>query len=632
MAKTSKNQSSRISELVKEILHHQYLYYNATPEITDSEYDLLMDELTQLDPKHPVLQLVGQDASVQFAKVRHVIPMNSQGKASQSEEFLKWTQKMGYREYIVQHKLDGISVELQYVGGTFIRAVSRGDGIIGDNITANVMNMEGVPITVEPEFSGAIRGEILMDHRTFSAKYSDQKNCRNTSAGITKRKDGEGSSDLTIICYDVMNMADPFVDEKAKLEWLEENEFTVVDTHTYTDPIEIVKYRNSLTPIVRAALPFDIDGLVVKSNIIDWEDMKRDKPNKQIAFKFPPTEQITTLREVEWSQAGNTLTPVAIVDPVELAGTTVQRASLANPGLIQELGIFIGSSVVITKRGEIIPKIERVVKTPDNTSSIPIPIICPTCKSELINLQTRLYCPNELCPAKELHRLRKWITVLNIKNFGEKLIEALYSRGKVKQIADLYTLTVQNIMEIPRQGEKSAEKALNNLYEVKEISLAKFIGGFDIEGVGETLMEPIVDAGFDSLEKIRDAEITDLMKIEGYGEINSDFIIQGVKNMYDPMQAVLATSKIRLTKLKKVESLKLSGISLCFTGKLNTMSRGDAKDLVSQHGGKFTTAISGNVNYLVTNTPHSGTSKNQKAQNLGISIITEQEFLDLISS
>ncbi len=629
MAKSSK--SSQISALVEQILHHQYLYYNASPEISDAKYDLLLDELTQLDPINPVLNLVGQDASELFAKVKHVIPMNSQAKASQSEEFLKWTQKMGYKEYIVQHKLDGISVELQYVGGTFIRAVSRGDGKIGDDITANVMNMEGVPITVEPEFSGAIRGEILMDHTTFKEKYADQKNCRNTAGGITKRKDGEGSSDLIVVCYDAMNMSDPFVDELTKLEWLEQNEFKVADMHRFTDPNEIVKYRNSQTPAVRAALPFDIDGLVVKGKIIDWEDMKRDKPSKQIAFKFPPGEQITTLREVEWSQSGNTLTPVAIVDPVELAGTTVQRASLANPGLIEELGIALGSLVVITKRGEIIPKIERVVETPKQASPISIPTKCPKCSSELINLQTRLYCPNELCPAKELHRLRKWITVLNIKNFGEKLIEALYTQGKIKQIADFYKLTQQDITELPRQGDRSAEKALANLYDVNEISLEKFIGGFDIEGVGETLMEPIVAAGFDTLEKIRDADVEDLISIEGYGDINSEFIINGVRNMYSFMQAVLATSKITLDKSKKVESLKLSRLSLCFTGKLNTMSRDDARNLVSQHGGKFTTTISKNVNYLVTNTPHSGTSKNQKAQSLGISIITEQEFLDLLS-
>ncbi|MHA1674150.1 MAG: NAD-dependent DNA ligase LigA [Promethearchaeota archaeon] len=629
MAKSSKD--SRISALIEQILHHQYLYYNASPEISDAEYDLLIDELTQLDPNNPVLHLVGQDASELFAKVKHVIPMNSQAKASQSEGFLKWTQKMGYKEYIVQHKLDGISVELQYIGGTFIRAVSRGDGIIGDDITANVMNMERVPITVEPEFSGAIRGEILMDHNTFREKYADQKNCRNTAGGITKRKDGEGSSDLIVICYDAMNMADHFVDELIKLEWLEQNEFKVVDMQKFTDPNEIVKYRNSQTPTVRAELPYDIDGLVVKGKNIDWEDMKRDKPNKQIAFKFPPEEQITTLREVEWSQSGNTLTPVAIVDPVELAGTTVQRASLANPGLIEELGIALGSLVVITKRGEIIPKIERVVETPDSTSPIPIPTSCPTCNSDLVNLQTRLYCPNELCPAKELHRLRKWITVLNIKNFGEKLIEVLYSNGKIKEIADFYTLTMRDITSLPRQGEKSATKALKNLNEVKEISLEKFIGGFDIEGVGETLMEPVVAAGFDTLEKIHDANVEDLICIEGYGDINSEFIIDGVRNMYKSMQAVLATSKITLNKSKKVESLKLSGLFLCFTGKLNTMSRDEAKNLVSKHGGKFTTTISGNVNYLVTNTPHSGTSKNMKAQDKGIPIITEKEFLELLS-
>ncbi|MHA1619375.1 MAG: NAD-dependent DNA ligase LigA [Promethearchaeota archaeon] len=620
-----KNQ--QVEKLAKEILRHQRLYYNQQPEISDAQFDLLMDELTVLDPSHPVLHLVGKDNNQAFAKVKHVMPMNSQAKAAQISEFKKWTKKWAYKEYLVQLKLDGISVELQYLNGKFHRAVSRGDGKVGDDITNNVRKMNHVPFEVDPQFSGAVRGEIVMFHSIFNKKYSDQKNCRNMASGIAKRKDGKGCEDLAIITYNILNLAKPFKNENQKLEWMENNKFHVVPMKIFQRPQEIINYREMIIDSLRASLDYDIDGLVIKNQEIDWDDMHRARPMKQIAFKFPPEGAITTLIGVEWSQKGGTYTPVAIVEPVELAGTTVQRASLANPDLIQSLNLKIGSKVSIVKRGEIIPKIIKVIDNPPSCTEITYPTECETCGTKLIDEGTRLYCPNKSCSKKDFHRLRKWINVLDIKNFGPVMLQQLFDSGKIQKIADLYTLTVSDITSMARQGEKSAEKALTNLSSKNTISLAKFIGGFDIEGIGETIAELVVGQGFDTLEKIRDAPLADLESIEQMGDINSSALQVGIDGLYNDMQAVLATGKIAIQAA--VKGGALTGVSFCFTGKLNEITRNEAKEMVLAQGGLFKSGVTKTLDYLVTNTSDSSSSKNQKAKGFGTKIITEQEFLAL---
>ncbi len=434
------NNQKRVKELSKEILHHNNLYYNNQPEISDADYDILVDELRTLHPDHPTLHLVGHDTSTAFSKVKHLMPMTSQNKASQPSDFEKWTKKMNYSQLIVQYKLDGISIELQYLNGQFKRGVTRGDGSVGDDITDNVLKMQEVPTKVNPSFSGAVRGEVLLFNSVFREKYSDQKNPRNTAAGIAKRKDGMGCEDLSIIVYDALNLTHQFLSESDKLGWLKSNGFKVVDTREFTFSSEVTQFRKEVMDTIRNELEYEIDGLVVKGEEIDVEDMKRAKPMKQIAYKFSLDEVITTVVDIEWSSSGYNYTPVAIVEPVEIAGTTVQRANLSNPDQIKLLGLKIGSKVIIVKRGEIVPKIERVILTPEDAKEITIPTKCVICGSNLQNIGTNVYCVNEHCPNKELHRLRRWITILGIKNFGEKMIEQLYNAGKLKKIVDFYTV------------------------------------------------------------------------------------------------------------------------------------------------------------------------------------------------
>jgi DNA ligase (NAD+) len=626
----TKDIKDRIDYLEKEIRRHRYLYYNAEPEITDNEYDALEDRLREIDPENPVLFKIGVDSSKLFTKREHIIPMTSQDKVTNSQEFIKWAKKRNYKTFVVQFKLDGISIELQYENGVFKYAITRGNGLIGDDVSANVIKMKGFLPKLKSSFTGAVRAEILMFHDVYDKKYSDMQNCRNAAAGLVRRKDGLGSADLNLIYYDVISISEDvlFQSETQKLKWLKEQKFPTILTKTVKTPQEVIETRNYVMNDVRDTLDYDIDGLVIKGVEIDLEDMKRAKPMKQIAFKFEAEETETTLLSVEWSISGQNYTPVAVVESVILMGTNVSRASLANPNLIQQLGLRIGSRVIISKRGDIIPKIERVIKTPQDALDITIPNTCETCKSSLINEGTRLYCPNEKCPKRSYYRLLKWIRKLGVKHFSEKLIiRPLFESFKVREIADFYNLTIRDLIQLEGVKETSAKKALDNLFAVKEVALAKFIAGFAIENIGEDLTQRIVDAGFDTLDKIKDASVYQLSQVDGFADITAHHLLEGVNNLYPNMKAVLNSNKIKIKE--KFMGQKLSGKSFCFTGKLNTMKRSEAEQIVEENGGQAKSSVVANLTYLVTNSTEP-TAKYLKAQKQGTKIITEAEFIKMV--
>ena len=464
---TTKGVKARIAELEKSIILHQDLYYNGKPEISDAEFDSMWDELSFLAPSSTVLAKVGEDAADGFPKARHVLPMGSQAKAADSEEFIAWCSKVRLPEYIVEHKLDGASLELQYEAGLLSKAVTRGDGTVGDDITQNARRMSGVPASLPVTWSGAVRGEVVMPRATHREWFADKANCRNAANGLMKRKAGAGVERLEVICYDVApsglydespgdlfvaSPEPPFDDELAKLDWLRSAGFIVLEALSFSEPFEVVDYRARVMD-GRESLPYDIDGLVVKARLVDMDDMKRARPERQVAFKFPLEEATTTLLDVEWSESGATYTPVGIVEPVRLAGTTVRRASLANTNTLRGMGLRLGSRVVIVKRGEIIPKIEGLVDNPSGSREIVAPTVC-SCGAGLVDDGTRLFCPNSACPKKALHRLEKWLSTLDVMEFGVTILGRLFDSGRVRSIADLYTLTADELALYERMGER----------------------------------------------------------------------------------------------------------------------------------------------------------------------------------
>ncbi len=648
----------RIDNLVELITYHQHKYYADEAEISDGEFDLLWDELKVLDPNNQILQNVGSDIvsdelfsaipSGTFEKAAHVIPMGSQEKAANEEEFETWAKKMNFTEYLVEYKLDGASLELQYENGIFIKAVTRGDGTIGDDISRNVRKMKGFVENLSVPLSGGVRGEVIMTKDVHSTYFPDKANCRNAANGLMKRKDGEGSEHLQIMCYDAWfspnpinikalsyNKAElPFACENEKITWLSNQGFATTMIKLCKTVKDVVSYREEVTEL-RNTLNYDIDGLVVKGLDIDYMDAKRARPEKQIAFKFSLEEAISILRNVIWNESGATYTPIAEFDMVELAGTRVQRASLVNPNTIRNLGVKIGSHVVVTKRGEIIPKIERVIGTENDDLSlfstltdIQFPTKCETCGSKIVDDGTRLLCPNLKCEKRIHHRIEKWVNVLDIRDFGVTLIKRLYEAKRLQRVSDVYSLTIGELATLEGLGEKSAQKIIASIQARTNISLAKFIAGFDIEGIGETLVEKLVEAGFDTLEKLLNASESDIATVSGFAEITAKTLITGLADCKDEMVS-LTQKTIKIKTIDK-NNAKLAGLSFCFTGELHTMKRSAAETLVKEAGGTTKSSVVKGLSYLVTNDTSSGSSKNKKANDLGVPIINEEEFIRLI--
>ena len=659
-----------IDELANKIKKYQKSYYENEAEISDEEFDALWDELKSLDPNHPVLKEVGSDVDFSaqnpdskdgFQKAKHLIPMGSQEKAANPEQFLAWANKHKYPEYLVEYKLDGASLELQYENGVFTKAVTRGNGEIGDDITQNALKMSGIVKQLDNKYTGGVRGEVIMTRTVHKNHFSDKANCRNAANGLMKRKDGTGSEHLTVICYDAFfintdlqdsssGIKSPFSTEKEKILWLKKSGFNTAELEICKNPEEVIDYRAKVMEL-RPTLDFDIDGLVVKNNQIDIEDAFRNRPDKQIAFKFSLEEAISTVKKVIWNENGATYTPIAEFDTVELAGTKVSRASLANPNTIRDLGLYIGSKVVVTKRGEIIPKIEYVLKEEifseedtlfasaqkEDLQPVEIPTTCGTCGSTLQNDGTRLFCPNPKCSKRALHQIEKWISVLDIRDFGSTLIKNLFDAKDIQSIYDIYkldeeTLTKHFLNEESIEKDKvslGAKKVLQAIEKSKNVTLAKFVAGFDIEGIGETMVEKLIEGGFSTLDSLLSASEQDFSNVYMFAEITAKTLFNGLKDNKEEMEKLVKENIITIESTA-VENPKLAGLSFCFTGELYTMKRAEAEKKVKALGGTTKSSVVKGLSYLVTNDTSSGSAKNVKAQNLGIPVINEEEFLKML--
>jgi DNA ligase (NAD+) len=500
--------------------------------------------------------------------------------------------------------------------------------------------MAGVIPRLDLPFTGGIRGEVVMTQEVWREKYRDKANCRNAANGLMRRKDGAGCEDLRLITYDAAASGDDgyFQDEQKKIAWLKDRGFQVTETREFQQPEAVIRFRAELAE-GRKSLSVDIDGLVIKDKATNMADLRRSRPERQIAFKFDLEVAVSILREVIWSESGATYTPIGIVDPVRLAGTTVQRANLNNPDMIRALGLKIGSAVLVVKRGEIIPKIEGLA-LPETRSGLPdsgelreieFPRKCGACGTDLEDGGTRLFCPNPECPKRLLHRIEKWVSVLDIRELGEKLIRQLYDKSRVRRLPDLYTLSANELADYDRMGELSAAKVVRHIQTVRRLSLAAFIAGFDFEGVGETIMEKAASAGFNTLEKLRNASVEELAEVYGLGEITARTIAGGLQETAVEMDGILAGGIIAIAPPPPEDSRPLRGFSFCFTGELSSMKRGEAEERIKALGGSAKSSVVKDLSFLVTNDPESGSGKNDKARKLGIPIIDETIFLTLLA-
>ena len=604
-------------------------YYSGNQIVDDATFDSAVDKLAKIDPKNKLVTGIGKDSSTEFKKRHHIMPMGSLSKAQNESDLNKWLTREEKRspstKFVVNHKLDGMSIELQYKNGKFKYAETRGDGDSqGDDITANVRQMRGLALEI-PDFTGAVRGEIVMTKTMFNKRFPKTDYNRNIAIGMAKRPDGVGCKDLTIIVYDMWS--DDLETEGDKIKLLAGHFDFIAETKIFSaNSIQekIMKWYNEIIE-TRDDLDVAIDGIVIKCNNIDKGDMMRERPNRQLAFKFPPKGSITTLLGVEWSVSGVIYTPVALLKTVKIDGSNVSRASLCNPGIMKALGLQIGSKVSVVKRNDVIPKVESVVELGDG-DEIEIPTVCVNCDSNLVCTDTKLYCSNEECANKLLHQMHKWINTHNIKEFGKTLVKQIYENDMVKELADLYTLDIKELAELESSGKrvgiKNATKAMENLLAKKDVSLSSFIAGFDILGIGEKNIDILVDSGLDTLEKLCKQSIGDLQKIKGVGEAKAVALVNGLVTHKSQMNNMLKHVSITTKPIIK------SDISVCFTGAL-TMKRKDAEDMAKEKGWTVKKTVTKGLTYLVTDSPDSVTKKNTDARKNGIKVISEEEFIEM---
>ena len=692
---TSKKPSSaRINELAELISYHSDLYYNkANPELSDSEFDRLWDELQTLSPNHPQLQRVGSDPPPGSVKVNHLFPMLSLDKANTNDEVIHYiteTTAQG-RRFVCQPKLDGSALSLEYRCGRLVRAATRGSGVRGEDITANARRISNVPESIDWKGDCHIRGEVVMPLATFREKYSEiAPNPRNLAAGSLRQKtlkSGTGKAeDLIFLAYGAKfpesdnrhpdsQIPPNFTYDSEIISWLQSVGIEVAGNHIASgsdndSTIDAVTSAIEYWTQKRAEADWEIDGIVIKLDRLDKREllgMTAHHPRWALAWKFPPEEATTVLMDVEW-QVGRTgnITPVSRVAPVVVSGVTVENTTLHNRGEVIRLGIKIGDKVRIVRRGDVIPKIIETLgpakktdlagrKHADGsqyTDSLPeikninIPTTCPRCSSELVEDGAFIRCMDINCPSRLERSILYWCRYLEMDGIGEKLVEQLCCSGLVKNIADLYKLELSDIMKLERMAKKSASNVIKEINNTRHLTLTQFISAFGLPRVGPEIatlissevktFEALMDLVDNRNATIESDEQGNMMKfnpvinrlvgIDGIGETVARLVLDGLANRISTINELRKYLEISEEK-ETLDSGKLLGKTFCITGTLSRPRKEIALSIKSG-GGKVQSSISGNLDYLLAG--ESAGSKLEKAQRLGVKIISEKELSSLI--
>jgi len=593
-------------------------YTSDTPILTDEEFDWGKKEFTKKFGYAPEIGTKKQ-LSKGFVKVRHEIAMGSIEEFSTTndvkEEIKKWLKKYSKEDLVcVSEKLDGLSVFAKYEKGTLKKALTRGDGFEGDDITNNVKKMMGVVIE-DKNFSGKLKGEIVLTKSMFKQHFSDKANERNAAVGTTKRLDGVGCEYLSVFFYKVYPEGLGFKTETEGLDYIK-NTLKFKTPRYYKVTLDLLfALHERYEKEVREKLDYLIDGLVV--NIDNLERQKEITENELLPeyarkFKFEAETAETELLCVK-PQVGRTgvITPLAILEPVVCGGTLISKVTLHNFDEIKRLGIDTGDIIKLKKAGDVIPKIIGVVKKNEYSTKILPPTECPECGEKVEKIDVLYYCRNENCGAITSKALLHWLNVLNIKNMGEKLVEALIESGKLKTIPDFYKLTIEDISSLERQGEKNATRILKEINDKKIISIPELLAGVNIRNLSVKRAE-ILEDNFGSLENIFNIKISDVLKLDGFEEKLATFVYTGLKAKKPLIEEILKYIKIK----PKVEGT-LTGKSFCFSG-----FRDDniEKNILSK-GGKVSESFNKKIDYLVVKSKNSTTSKMKKAEQYGTSIL-----------
>ena len=632
----------QIKLLSDKINYHREAYYNKEAEISDSAFDLLVDELTELDPKNKALISIGApvEKDNSWQKVKHGIVMGSLNKASDLSELNTWLDKYVGKEseVFIVDKIDGLSVNLAYENGKLISAGTRGDGESGDNIFRNVMKMKGVKTDLPLLFTGNIRGEIVLKKEDLKKYFPDQLNGRNISSGVSRRLDGEGCEHLSVLVYYVSGNAE-LTTEIEVMEYLEKDLGLKTPNWCYWNRDNSLGVKTFIADKyeayqkkIRNELSYEIDGLVVKLNSLQEQEKHGEtnsRPKGSVALKFPPDAKETILREMNW-QVGNSgrIVPVGTFDTILLSGAEVSRATLHNVQRIKDLDIKIGDTVIISRRGEIIPYVEVKVKEAKDSKKISIPNYCPICDGPLEMQGENLACiSTDTCPAQIKGRILNWISNLNVLEWGESLIDRLVESGLVQNVSDLYRLTVRDLADLERMGQKSAQKAYDILWSHKKLPLHILLGSLSIPNCGRSSIKMLIDAGYKSLSSILTISEEALLGVHGIGDVKAKSIIAGLKRNRKMVENIMK-SGIEVEEVMAKGS-KLEGQKICITGKTE-IKRPQLKAMIEDNGGIFKSSVSKDCTHLVITDPNSTSIKAKSARSMGIKLISEKEFLNMV--
>lgn len=657
-------------KLRREIRHNEYLYYVLdAPEITDAEYDRMMVRLRELEARYPdsvpadsPTQRVGGRASSQFTEVRHLEPLLSLGNVFSAEELRAFDERVrsglpaGSKvEYVMEPKIDGLACSLIYENGKLVRAATRGDGVVGENVTANVRTIRSIPLTLKvPEGEAVpelldVRGEVYMPRQAFM-RLNEQRaergesefaNPRNAAAGSLRQLDPQvtASRSLSFFAYYLVGEgAQPKHSESLAL--LAHYGFKVSENYKVVENIdEAIKYIGDFNEL-RQGLSYDTDGAVIKVNDVYQQRIlgaTGKDPRWATAYKYPPEQAETTLEDIDW-RVGRTgvLTPTAVLTPVKLSGSVISRATLHNEDFIRAKDIRIGDRVVINKAGEIIPEVLRVVveKRTGDEKEVEIPSVCPECgwRVERQGEEAAIRCTNPHCPALGREGLIHFVSrdAMNIDGCGPSVINALLDAGLVRDAADLYSLRKEDLLKLERMGEKSADNLLAALAESKKNELDKLLFALGIRHVGAKVAR-ILATEFGSMEKLQQAQPEELAQIRDIGDKIAESTVTwlNVPANIDLVERLAAAGlTMTFTPPASQEDNPFFGKTLVFTGTMPTLGRAEAKTMAQDVGAKVSGSVSKKTDYVIAGAEAG--SKLEKAQQLGVTVIDEAEFLRML--
>lgn len=627
---------NKIKELENKIIKHKNLYYLGNAEITDFEYDALEEELRNLDPGNPILNLVGLTISSE-KKVEHGKKMLSLNKTYDVMELVKFSEN---KELISTYKIDGSSSSLIYKNGRLILGKTRGDGTFGENITPKVLSIKNIPqITSGCEDDFEVRGEVFITEDNFIelSKEMEKRNFekpnsqRNIVAGLLSRKeDHDLCSYLTFYAFDLIQNKNNLQYEDEKFKILTKMGF---DTPEYS----IDKNKKDIEESIKSAMEFMssgsflIDGLVFTLRDLREHDVLGETshhPRYKMAFKFQGETKKTVIEEIIWQVSRNgILTPVASVEPVELSGAKVSRVTLHNLGLVKNFFLKKGDIIEIVRSGEVIPKFLNVVNG-SSENKFSYPTLCPSCREKLVEEGIRLLCKNSKCPEKIKEDILYFIQKIGIEDLSSKRLEEYISLGVIEKIEDLYKLTIEDLLKGSKIKEKLASKIFESIQKSKNIELPIFLSSLGISGGALNKCQKIVDNGFDTIDKILTLSKEDLMKIESFAEKSSEEFINSLLTKIELIKNLLNLG-LTINKSKEKKDSKISFKKICITGTLN-LKRAELEKLIKEHGGINVSSVTKETDYLVTNEHESNSSKFKKAKELNIKILTENEILDLM--